>query len=106
LPDAPDENNRKPEDASKGIIFNFSTGEVAGFDSPDLGWYYHAKISAINDVTIYFRGENTEYDFFLEGSIDRVTGDLDATIFQHDKNKSPTNTLHYALHCKPTQRLF
>jgi hypothetical protein len=52
----------KPEDVSMGLIFNFATGEVSGFDgfALGLGIYYHAKIAAINDTTIYFKGGSSE----------------------------------------------
>jgi hypothetical protein len=91
-----------------GIIINFASGEVAGFDGfgGGLATYYHAAIAAINDVTIYFRGGSDKpYGSLLDGSLDRVTGDLDATTTSLGE-KEILSTTRYLLHCKPTQRMF
>jgi hypothetical protein len=101
--------NAKPEDVSMGIIFNFATGEVSGFDgfALGLGIYYHAKIAAINDTTVYFKGGSSEaFGDILDGTINRVTGELDATTTSLDKNQQETSTTRYILHCTPTQRMF
>jgi hypothetical protein len=99
-------NADEPEDVSMGIIFNFDTGEVAGFDNFGGGPYYHAKIAGINDVMIYFKGGDDEKPFnFLEGSIDRVTGELDASTSALLEKEISSITI-YHLHCTPTQRMF
>jgi hypothetical protein len=90
FPRGSDPNDQKPENVSMGIIFNFATGEVAGFDSfaAGIGIYYNAKIAAINDTTIYFKGGSYEaFGHALDGSIDRVTGKLDAFTTSLDTNK-------------------
>jgi hypothetical protein len=92
-----------------GIIFNFASGEVSGFDgfALGLGIYYHAKIAAINDTTIYFKGGSSEaFGNILDGTIDRVTGELDAITTSLDTNKQEISTTRYVLHCTPTQRMF
>ena len=41
------------------------------------------------------------------GSLDRVTGDLQATYRMYDEKENKTLTVTgYALQCKPTQRMF
>jgi len=106
------ENAEKPQDVSMGIIFNFATGAVAGFDSysslvAGFRTTYNATIIAANDVTIAFAGSSdVPFGDSLTGSIDRVTGELNATTTALDQNKKVISTTYYALHCKPTQRMF
>jgi hypothetical protein len=52
------EEKEKSEDVSMGIILNFATGDVSGFDTffDTLATRYYAKIAASNEVTIHFKG--------------------------------------------------
>ena len=94
------------------LTFNFATGAVAGFDSysslvAGFRTTYNATIIAANDVTIAFAGgSDVPFGDSLTGSINRVTGELDATTTALDQNKKVISTTYYALHCKPTQRMF
>ena len=62
-----------------GIIVNFSARTVQGFVSP--GFEFPAMITAANDVMVAFSGQqqlrSSVHSIF--GSIDRVTGDVEAT---------------------------
>src|SRR5262245_48066651 len=60
-------------------------------------------IESFNDVTVHFRGSDALGSLTIYGTIDRVTGDVEAT--------SVTKTMatlvrRYALKCRPAQRLF
>jgi hypothetical protein len=70
----------KPEPISMGLIINFTTGAVRGFSYP--GMDFSVKITGMNDVTLAFGGSsppNDALDWSISGSIDRVTGDVEAT---------------------------
>jgi len=73
----PDE---KPQPISMGIIVNFSARTVQGFVSPQ-GFEFPVMITAANDVMVAFSGQqqlpSSVHSIF--GSIDRVTGDVEAT---------------------------
>jgi hypothetical protein len=99
----------KPEPISMGIIVNFTTRGVQGFGTPGL-IDFPVKITGANDVTIAFRGEDKTSPssvWSLMGSIDRVTGDVDATsmLIASNTSKIITQTV-YALQCRPAQRMF
>jgi hypothetical protein len=89
---------------SMGIIVNLADGTVQGFgfpfDSEPL------KIGYVNDVEVRFGGER---DFAvrstINGSINRVTGDMDAT-WSFEKTGYLEPHMTYALQCKPAQRMF
>jgi hypothetical protein len=105
----------KPEPISMGIIVNFTQRTVKGFGTPgNLGpgiFDYPVKITAWNEVTVVFRGEEI---FFagtqrhsIRGSIDRVTGDVEATsIATNVKTGKTIIATNYTLKCRPTQRMF
>jgi hypothetical protein len=102
----PDE---KPQSISMGIIVNFSARTVQGFGYPGL-IHYPVAITAANDVTIAFNGHEQFGSTSLHtisGSIDRVTGDVEATssLIDPKTNKFISQTA-YALQCRPTQRMF
>jgi hypothetical protein len=100
----------KPERVSMGIIVNFTNRTVQGFGTPGL-MDYPVKITAWNEVTVVFGGSE---DFFKEtqrasimGSIDRVTGDAEATSMVTDaKTGKIITSTSYALKCRPAQRMF
>lgn len=102
--------DKDTQDISMGIIFDFATSAVAGFDifAGSLAIYYNAKITFANDVTIVFKGGDPDepWSNTLDGTIDRVTGDLDATTTSLDGNMKEISWTRYVLHCTPTQRMF
>ena len=54
----------KPELISMGVIVNFTTGMVQGFD-------VLARVTTVDDVVITFNRSNSP---LIDGTIDRVTG--------------------------------
>jgi hypothetical protein len=98
----------KPEPISMGIIVNFTARTVQGFGFPGM-LDYRVSITAANDVAVAFGGHQEVMSSVssIEGSIDRVTGDVEATSTLSDPktNKMITQTA-YAIQCRPTQRMF
>lgn len=87
----------KPEPISMGIIVNFTNRTVqGGFGYPSVLYDFPVKITSMNEATVVFHGSNQSS---ITGSIDRVTGDVEAD------TEGPTS-IHYALKCRPTQRMF
>lgn len=97
------------EPISMGLIVNFTTGTVQGFGTPGL-LDVPVKITGINDVTVAFGGSGRVFgsgDWSIIGSIDRVTGDVEATQTSTDaKTGKMISSTGYSLKCRPTQRLF
>jgi hypothetical protein len=90
-----------------GVVVNFTSGTVAGFGWPPLE--YPVKIRGVNDAMITFGGSQQRGDVESRttGSIDRVTGDAEATSttakLQPYEERFHTN---YTLKCKPVKRMF
>jgi hypothetical protein len=83
-----------------------SVSTVQGFGAPGI-LDYPIKITAWNDVTVAFLGSEERIGSTTRGSIDRVTGDLWATLTATDaKTGNPLMSVRYALKCRPTQRMF
>jgi hypothetical protein len=105
--DSSDPDAKQP--ISMGIIVNFTERTVQGFGFPGL-LDYPVKITAANDVTIAFGGSSHAFPTSVAsimGSIDRVTGDVEATSMLSDPKTNKTiSTTTYALLCRPTQRMF
>jgi hypothetical protein len=62
-----------------GLIVNFTAGTVLGFGFP--GFMDHpVRIAGINEVTVVFGGFDPRLgsNWSLNGTIDRVTGDVEA----------------------------
>jgi len=98
--------NAAPEPIAMGIIVNFTNQTVQGFGAPGV-LDYPVKITASNDVTIAFLGTDEKHDgSSIRGSIDRVTGDVEATSTVTDAKTYNTLYLKYALKCRPAQRMF
>jgi hypothetical protein len=101
----------KPEPISMGIIVNFTNRTVQGFGEPGLV-DFPVKIVGINEVTVSFHGENPEgpnpvTNWSIRGTIDRVTGDVDATsTVMNLKTSKIVISTSYALKCRPRQRMF
>ena len=101
----------EPEQLSMGLIVNFTAGTVEGFFIDDsITWgYTPVKIASINEVTVTIGGsaKNHAVNNSMEGTIDRVTGDVDASHTTTDaKTGKMLHQTTYSLKCKPTQRLF
>jgi hypothetical protein len=104
LPDA------KPEPYRMSIIFNFTTRTVQGINSPALPELnYPIKITGVDDVAVAFRGSGQVLDAVAstEGTIDRITGDLEFTEMSADpKTGKIISQTNFALKCRPAQRMF
>jgi hypothetical protein len=88
--------NEKPELISIGVIVNFTARTVQGFRYP-------AEITAMDDTQVTFtRSTNPSID----GTIDRVTGFLEATHVLLSKDNKVALAMYYSLKCRPTQRMF
>ena len=100
------EAQEKPEPISMGIIVNFATRTVHGFNPPDS---YSVAIDGENDVMISFHGIQQKGDVtsMVTGTIDRVTGDAwaEQRIFNVKGSGSGFRTT-YVLKCIPAQRKF
>jgi hypothetical protein len=91
----------KPEPFSMGMTVNLTARTVQGF-----GQEYPYKITDINAGTIIFR--HAEKQVAILGHIDRVTGDLVATITDYldvQKREISRESL-YEMKCRPAQRMF
>ena len=98
----------KPEPVSMGIIVNFTKRTVQGFGHPGL-IDYPVQITAWNDVTVALGGSHlfANQQLSIMGSIDRVTGDVEATDLSTDtKTRQTVSSLQYTLKCRPAQRMF
>jgi len=96
----------EPEPVSMGIIVNFTKRTVQGFNDPSIV-DYPVRITAWNDVTVDFGSEVLNSTWSTSGSIDRVTGDVEATLIVTDPKTSKTiSSTVYALKCRPAQRMF
>jgi hypothetical protein len=98
----------KPDPISMGLIVSFTAGTVQGFGDPGL-LDVPIKITGINEVTVSFRGSARvlDSDWSMSGSIDRVTGDVDASQISTDpKTGKMITSSGYSLKCRPTQRMF
>jgi hypothetical protein len=88
----------KPEPYRMSVIFNFTTRTVQGINSP------------ADDVAVAFRGSGQvlqEGVASTEGTIDRITGDLEFTETLSDpKDGKVISQTNYALKCRPAQRMF
>jgi hypothetical protein len=95
------EEKEKSEDVSMGIILNFATGDVSGFDTffDTLATRYYAKIAASNEVTIHFKGGiGGPFGNLIHGTLDRVTGTVDATTMELGKQDMISSD-RYILQC-------
>jgi hypothetical protein len=98
----------KPEPVSMGIIVNFTNRTVHGFGYPGFSgrFDFPVKITGMDAVTVAFHGSSQTGES-ITGSIDRVTGDVEARIQMSDsKTGDLLSILRYALKCRPTQRMF
>jgi hypothetical protein len=91
----------KPETISTGVIVNFTAKTVT------IGHLAPAKITAVTDVSVTFGVSNNQgWSSDLDGTIDRVTGDVLADARLTSKSGDLLSSHSYALKCRPTQRMF
>lgn len=96
----------EPQPISMGIIVNLADHTVQGFPWPfDL---HPLEIGYVNDTTVRFGGkEEGEVLSNISGSINRVTGDVEATwSFIDQKAGKIEPHITYSLQCRPAQRMF
>jgi hypothetical protein len=91
---------------SMGIIVNLADRTVQGFGFP-----FDAeplKIGYVNDVEVRFGGQQeTSVRSTINGSINRVTGEVNATwLFVDKKTGNLEPHMTYTLQCRLTQRMF
>jgi len=91
---------------SMGIVVNLADRTVQGFGFP-----FDAeplKVGYVNDVEVRFGGQQeTLVQSTINGSINRVTGELGATwSFVDKKTGNLEPHMAYTLQCRPTQRMF
>jgi hypothetical protein len=100
----------KREPISMGIIVDFTNHTVHGFGYPGSSgrFAFPVKITGMNEVTVAFHGSESrnQVEESITGSIDRVTGDVEARTQVSDSKTGILSILRYALKCRPTQRMF
>jgi hypothetical protein len=92
------------EPISVGLIVNLTARTITGFRYPEYLADLPVAITAVNTMALTFAGSKKEdgnKDTSLTGTVDRITGDLQADYYLH---ASLTRT--YSLKCKPTQQMF
>jgi hypothetical protein len=90
-----------------GIIVNFTARTITGFTLPTEK--LPLTMLNFNDTTVQFYGSNSISSLIINGIIDRVTGDLEATaIMQPPLSETTARTTieRYSLKCRPAQRMF
>ena len=98
----------KPEPTSTGVIIDFTARTLEGFGR-DVS--FPIRITDVTETTIGFMGNNWNQpnrmvSFSISGTIDRVTGAVEATFAGAMASGKSTWSAHYVLQCKPTQRMF
>jgi hypothetical protein len=91
---------------SLAVIVNLADRTVQGFRYPED---FPIKITDINETTILFHGSSHHAPGAtyrqINGGIDRVTGDAEATSDVTSWRESKASAIH-SLKCTPTQRMF
>ena len=92
-----------------GLMIDFTSNTVAGFEhlNPVLGGA-PVKIIVVDKTTIGFSGVSAAGGTAF-GTIDRVTGDVEAATEIWSHKTQPHKLVWakgYTLKCKPTQRMF
>jgi hypothetical protein len=91
------------EPLSTGIIINFATQTIVGLDAPSNS---SIKILDMDEVTVSFGGGSSYPEWSIAGSINRVTGDVEATSTLSIAKTHKKIQTSISLKCKPTQRMF
>jgi hypothetical protein len=100
-------NAMKSEPVSMGIIVNFTARTITGFTLPTEK--LPLTVLNFNDTTVQFSGSNSIGSLRIDGLIDRVTGDLEATAIRQPsitETTAATTIERYSLKCRSTQRMF
>jgi hypothetical protein len=94
-----DKENWKPpaQPISLAIVVDFAGRKMHGLSYPKP-----IEINDSEEATVYFRDYDRDLQTEVSGSLDRVTGDLHATI-SWDIGTSSSSWTIYLLKCKPTQ---
>ena len=97
----------KPEPVTMGLIIDFTTKTVAGFERvfPSFS-AARVEIIVVDKTTVGFSGTDG-IGGAVFGTVDRITGDVEAATerWNQETNKLKWAT-GYSLKCKPTQRMF
>jgi hypothetical protein len=96
----------RPDDKellSTSIIMNFATQTIVGLDAPSNS---SIKILDMDEVTVNFGGGSSYPEWSIAGSINRVTGDVEATSTLSIAKTHKMIQTSILLKCKPTQRMF
>jgi hypothetical protein len=96
----------KSEPISVGIIVNFTARTITGFTLTEK---LPLTMLNFNDTTIQFSGSDPTSSLIIDGIIDRVTGDLEATAIRQPsitETTAATTIERYTLKCTPAQRMF
>jgi hypothetical protein len=94
--------NNNEQLVSLGVIINFTKGTIDGIGA------FPIKIIRTDETTVMFR-EATDRGWgksVVYGSIDRVTGDLQASEDIVTEKGGREEVSSYELKCKPAQRMF
>jgi hypothetical protein len=100
-------NAMKSEPISMGIIVNFTARTITGFTLSNEK--LPLTMLNFNDTTVQFSGSDSTSSLIIDGIIDRVTGDLEATAIRQPSITETTATTtieRYSLKCRPAQRMF
>jgi hypothetical protein len=110
----PIDHNKPREPISMGVVVNFTDWTVHGFDAGGM-WFggskdQPAKVTNSTETEIYFEGKGRSFGFdrIVSGTIDRVTGDIEASshLEENGRHVPFDEGTMYELKCKPTQRMF
>ena len=99
----------RPEPVSMGLIIDFTTKTVAGFERvfPSFS-AARVKITVVDDTSIGFSGTDGSGGAVF-GMVDRITGDVEAATehWNHETNPPKLRSATgYSLKCRPAQRMF
>jgi hypothetical protein len=97
----------KHDPITMGIVVDFRTRTVHGFELSGVE-VSPLKVSSWNEARVAFGGSFTDkvYERTFLGTIDRATGDVEATSTLADVKTGNSRTTSYSLKCKPAQRMF
>jgi hypothetical protein len=89
-----------------GLIIDFTTKTVAGFERVFPTFTGTVKIIIVDNTSIGFSGTDGGGGAVF-GTVDRITGDVEAATehWNQETNKLQWATV-YSLQCKSTQRMF
>src|SRR5262245_62663409 len=101
-------NAMKSEPVSMGIIVNFTARTITGFTLLPTEKLPLTMLN-FNDTTVQFSGSDSTSSLIIDGIIDRVTGDVEATSIRQPSitdTAAATTIERYLLKCRPAQRMF